>query len=130
MGSVEEECSLREETNLTNLYGETFKIDQMMPIYLNSEHENFQNTFNLKFPIEKSGVSWSKRLAQIKDNLPKASFKMINSTNSESLEIPKKRGRGRPRKDNGTSIAHGVYPNGVGSNLFGKSKIRDLFLNL
>lgn len=99
----------REEIDFAALYGNL--LTPQTPLYLETFDSRVGQTAiaRLPFPVDKSGFTWKARLEEARESLPRASFRptrpriysqsqMENSISVLTLEVPQKRGRGRPRK--------------------------------
>lgn len=101
--------SPREEVDYTTLYGPFLSRTTRLNFELfDSRKLNQPVVCRLPFPPEKSGYSWRHRLDGAKDLLPRVSFRptrpkgtssTFTAVRVNSIDIPQKRGRGRPRKD-------------------------------
>lgn len=99
----------REEVEFGDLYGNL--LTPQTPLFLETFDSRLGQTAigRLPFAIEKSGFSWLSRLEDARESLPRASFRPTrprvysqgrneNAVTVLTLEVPQKRGRGRPRK--------------------------------
>lgn len=111
----------REEIDYTSLYKTFLTRETPLPLICYDSRNGEAPRCRLPFPPELSGFSWSSRLERAREEIPKAVFRptrpKIYKRNSSSancdsnepagghsvtvlaLEIPTKRGRGRPKKD-------------------------------
>lgn len=108
MGSV----APREEVDYTTLYKTFLTRDTPLPLNLFDSRVEEAPRCRLPFPPERSGFSWTSRLERAREELPKAVFrptrpKIYKRTSEQTnqnvtvlaLEVPQKRGRGRPKKE-------------------------------
>lgn len=102
----------REEVDYTTLYKNFLTRETSLPLNLFDSRAGEAPRCRLPFPPERSGFSWSSRLERAREEIPRAVFrptrpKIYKRTADQSnqnvtvlaLEIPQKRGRGRPKKD-------------------------------
>ena len=108
MGSI----APREEVDYTTLYKTFLTRDTPIPLNLFDSRVDEAPRCRLPFPPERSGFSWTSRLERAREELPKAVFrptrpKIYKRTSEQTnqnvtvlaLEVPQKRGRGRPKKE-------------------------------
>ena len=111
----------REETDYTTLYKTFLTREMPLPVICYDSRTGEAPRCRLPFPPERSGFSWSSRLERAREDIPKAVFRptrpKIYSRNRSNpnyetneaagaqsvtvlaLEVPTKRGRGRPKKE-------------------------------
>lgn len=107
----------REEIDYTTLYKTFLTKDTLLPLNCYDSRLGEAPKCRLPFPPEQSGFSWSSRLERAREELPRAVFRPTrpkiykrtasgesgsNGTQNVTvlaLEIPTKRGRGRPKKE-------------------------------
>lgn len=103
----------REEVDYTTLYKTFLTRESPLPLICFDSRVGEIPRCRLPFPPERSGFSWNSRLERAREELPKAVFRPTRpkiykrtgnpQTNQNvtvlALEIPTKRGRGRPKKE-------------------------------
>lgn len=107
----------REEVDYAQLYKTFLTRDTLLPLNCFDSRMGEAPRCRLPFPPERSGFSWTSRLERAREEIPKAVFRPTrpkiykrtasseggNSGNQSvtvlALEIPTKRGRGRPKKE-------------------------------
>lgn len=107
----------REEVDYTTLYKTFLTRDTLLPLNCFDSRVGEAPRCRLPFAPEQSGFSWSSRLNRAREELPRAVFrptrpKIYKRTASAeggnggnqnvtvlALEVPTKRGRGRPKKE-------------------------------
>jgi hypothetical protein len=102
----------REEVDYTTLYRTFLTRDTPLPLKLFDSRIEEAPRCRLPFPPERSGFSWASRLERAREELPKAVFRhtrpkiykrSVEHPNQNvtvlALEVPQKRGRGRPKKE-------------------------------
>ncbi len=99
----------REETEFGDLYGNLLTPQTSLFVETFDSRLGQTSIGRLPFAIEKSGFSWLSRLDEARGALPKASFRPTrprvysqgraeDSITVLNVEVPQKRGRGRPKK--------------------------------
>lgn len=102
----------REEVDYKTLYKSFLTRDTPLPLQLFDSRIEEAPRCRLPFPPDRSGFSWVTRLERAREELPKAVFRptrpkiykrTVEQPNQNvtvlALEVPQKRGRGRPKKE-------------------------------
>ena len=106
----------REETDYTTLYKSFLSRETPLPVICYDSRNGEIPRCRLPFPPERSGFSWSSRLERAREEIPKAVFRPtrpkiykrnsnhelndpLHSVTVLALEVPTRRGRGRPKKE-------------------------------
>lgn len=107
----------REEVDYAILYKTFLSRETPLPLICFDSRVGEVPRCRLPFPPERSGFSWNSRLERAKEEIPRAVFRpmkpkiykriddycQVNQNvtikTNLSLEVPIKRGRGRPKKD-------------------------------
>lgn len=103
----------REEVDYVTLYKTFLNCDTPLPLLCYDSRSGEVPRCRLPFPPERSGYSWITRLDRARECLPRAVFRptrpkiykrTLDSRANQNvtvlaLEVPQKRGRGRPKKE-------------------------------
>lgn len=102
----------REEVDYTSLYKTFLSRETPLPLICFDSRVGEVPRCRLPFPPDRSGFSWNARLERAKEDIPRAIFRPTRPKTFKrpgdyqtspnvtfALEIPTKRGRGRPKKE-------------------------------